>query len=56
MTALESLRSRLVNTSVPGLWIGVKLPGGEILESMVPISTFYHFVGAIAALTLAWAI
>jgi mannose/cellobiose epimerase-like protein (N-acyl-D-glucosamine 2-epimerase family) len=41
-----------LNTSVPGLWLDVHLPG-ETLESTAPASTFYHLVGAIVALNLA---
>jgi mannose-6-phosphate isomerase len=37
-------------TPVPGLWLDVRLPGGELVQSPAPASTFYHLVGAIAAL------
>jgi mannose/cellobiose epimerase-like protein (N-acyl-D-glucosamine 2-epimerase family) len=49
----EAAAARLfsyLNTSMPGLWLDVHLPGGEILESTAPASTLYHLVGAIAAL------
>jgi mannose/cellobiose epimerase-like protein (N-acyl-D-glucosamine 2-epimerase family) len=42
-----------LNTTVAGLWHDIQLPGGEFPESTVPASTFYHLVGAIAALNLA---
>jgi mannose/cellobiose epimerase-like protein (N-acyl-D-glucosamine 2-epimerase family) len=42
-----------LNTSVPGLWLDVHLTGDETIESTAPASTFYHLVGAIAALNLA---
>jgi mannose/cellobiose epimerase-like protein (N-acyl-D-glucosamine 2-epimerase family) len=42
-----------LNTTVPGLWLDIQLPGGERPESIVPASTFYHLVGCIAALNLA---
>jgi len=42
-----------LNTTVPGLWLDVQLPGGELPESTVPASTLYHLVGAITALNLA---
>lgn len=35
---------------VPGLWLDVQLPSGEILDSPAPASTFYHIVSAIEAL------
>jgi mannose/cellobiose epimerase-like protein (N-acyl-D-glucosamine 2-epimerase family) len=44
-----------LDASVPGLWLDVQLPGGEFLESTAPASTFYHLVGAIAALNRAQA-
>jgi hypothetical protein len=34
-------------------WNGVESPCGEIRDSTVPASTFYHLAGAIAAMTLA---
>ena len=37
-------------TPVPGLWFDVQLPSGELVDSPAPASTFYHLVGAIAAL------
>jgi mannose-6-phosphate isomerase len=52
--AADSLCGYL-NTSVPGLWLDVQSPGGQFLESAVPASTFYHLVGAIAALNRAQA-
>jgi hypothetical protein len=47
MTALQLLRRRLA------MRVAVKSPSGEILESTVPASTFYHLLGAVAALTRA---
>jgi mannose/cellobiose epimerase-like protein (N-acyl-D-glucosamine 2-epimerase family) len=41
-----------LNAAVPGLWRDVRLPNGEFIASPVPASTFYHLVGAIAALSL----
>ncbi len=35
---------------VPGLWLDVQTPDGEILDSPAPASTFYHIVSAISAL------
>jgi len=37
-------------TPVAGLWFDVQLPSGELLQTPSPASTFYHLVGAIAAL------
>lgn len=37
-------------TTVPGLWLDVRLPSGELVQSPAPASTFYHLVGAIVAL------
>jgi mannose/cellobiose epimerase-like protein (N-acyl-D-glucosamine 2-epimerase family) len=42
-------------TSAAGLWFDVRLPSGEMVESAAPASTFYHVVGAIAALDEAMA-
>ena len=39
-----------LSTPVPGLWRDLRLAGGEIVASPAPASTFYHLVGAIAAL------
>jgi mannose/cellobiose epimerase-like protein (N-acyl-D-glucosamine 2-epimerase family) len=39
-----------LNTSLPGLWLDVRLPSGEFVDAPVPASTFYHLVGAIVAL------
>jgi mannose/cellobiose epimerase-like protein (N-acyl-D-glucosamine 2-epimerase family) len=39
-----------LNTPVPGLWLDLRLPSGELVDSPAPASTFYHLVGAIAAL------
>jgi mannose-6-phosphate isomerase len=39
-----------LDTPVPGLWFDVQLPSGELVDSPAPASTFYHLVGAIAAL------
>jgi mannose/cellobiose epimerase-like protein (N-acyl-D-glucosamine 2-epimerase family) len=52
--AAESLCGYL-NASVPGLWLDVRLPGGQFLKSTAPASTFYHLVGAIAGLNRAQA-
>jgi mannose-6-phosphate isomerase len=40
-----------LDTPVPGLWFDVQLPSGELVDSPAPASTFYHLVGAIAALS-----
>jgi mannose/cellobiose epimerase-like protein (N-acyl-D-glucosamine 2-epimerase family) len=37
-------------TPVPGLWFDLQRPSGELVRSSAPASTFYHLVGAIAAL------
>jgi mannose-6-phosphate isomerase len=42
-------------TPVPGLWLDVQLPTGELVDSPAPASTFYHLVGAIVALDRALA-
>ena len=47
--AAESLFPYL-NTPVPGLWLDVQLPNGELIDSPAPASTFYHLVGAIVVL------
>ncbi|HEX3913369.1 MAG TPA: AGE family epimerase/isomerase [Steroidobacteraceae bacterium] len=39
-----------LQTPVAGLWLDEQSPSGELRESMAPASTFYHLVGAIAAL------
>jgi mannose/cellobiose epimerase-like protein (N-acyl-D-glucosamine 2-epimerase family) len=39
-----------LDAAVPGLWRDMRLPNGEFVGSPVPASTFYHLVGAIAAL------
>ncbi len=39
-----------LNTTLPGLWFDVRLPNGEFADSPSPASSFYHLVGAIAAL------
>jgi mannose/cellobiose epimerase-like protein (N-acyl-D-glucosamine 2-epimerase family) len=39
-----------LDTPVPGLWLDVQLPTGELLDSPAPASTFYHLVGAIVVL------
>jgi len=41
---------------VPGLWLDVQKPDGEILDSPAPASTFYHIVSAISALDDALAV
>ena len=47
--AAQSLLPYL-ETPVAGLWFDVQLPSGELVDSPAPASTFYHLVGAIAAL------
>jgi mannose-6-phosphate isomerase len=42
-----------LDTPVPGLWLDEKLATGEFVVSPTPASTFYHVVGAIAALDAA---
>lgn len=42
-----------LDTAVPGLWLDEKLANGEFAVSPSPASTFYHVVGAIAALDAA---
>jgi mannose/cellobiose epimerase-like protein (N-acyl-D-glucosamine 2-epimerase family) len=42
-----------LNASVPGLWLDEQSACGEFPVSPAPASTFYHLVGAIAALNLA---
>jgi mannose/cellobiose epimerase-like protein (N-acyl-D-glucosamine 2-epimerase family) len=42
-----------LETPVPGLWFDVRRRSGEIVRSPSPASTFYHLVGAIAALNTA---
>jgi mannose-6-phosphate isomerase len=37
-------------TSVSGLWFDVRRPDGALIGTAAPASTFYHVVGAIAAL------
>jgi mannose-6-phosphate isomerase len=37
-------------TPVPGLWLDVQRPSGELVDSPAPASSFYHLVGAIVAL------
>lgn len=39
-----------LKTPVPGLWLDVQLPTGELVDAPAPASTFYHLVGAIVAL------
>ena len=48
-SAAESLFPYL-KTPIPGLWLDVKLPTGELIDSPAPASTFYHLVGAIVVL------
>jgi mannose/cellobiose epimerase-like protein (N-acyl-D-glucosamine 2-epimerase family) len=40
-----------LETPLPGLWFDVRLPSGGLVDSPAPASSFYHLVGAIAALT-----
>jgi len=42
-----------LNTPLPGLWLDMRLPSGEFVDAPAPASTFYHVVGAIAALNKA---
>jgi mannose/cellobiose epimerase-like protein (N-acyl-D-glucosamine 2-epimerase family) len=42
-----------LKTSVPGLWFDLQRPDGTFIDSPAPASTFYHLVGAIAALNTA---
>jgi len=42
-----------LNTPLPGLWLDMRLPSGELVDAAAPASTFYHLVGAIAALNRA---
>jgi mannose-6-phosphate isomerase len=39
-----------LETPVAGLWLDIRLPSGELVDSPSPASTFYHLVGAIVAL------
>ncbi len=39
-----------LDTPVAGLWLDVRLPSGELVDSPAPASTFYHLVGASVAL------
>jgi mannose-6-phosphate isomerase len=39
-----------LNTPVPGLWLDVQLPSGELIDAAAPASSFYHLVGAIVVL------
>ena len=41
---------RFLRTPLPGLWIDERLVNGEFPNSPAPASSFYHVVGAIAAL------
>jgi mannose-6-phosphate isomerase len=42
-----------LETSVPGLWFDLLQPDGQVIIGPAPASTFYHMVGAIAALQTA---
>ena len=42
-----------LNTPVAGLWFDLKKPDGAFADSPAPASTFYHVVGALAALNAA---
>jgi mannose-6-phosphate isomerase len=42
-----------LQTPVPGLWLDLKRPNGTFADTPAPASTFYHLVGAIAALQAA---
>jgi mannose/cellobiose epimerase-like protein (N-acyl-D-glucosamine 2-epimerase family) len=39
-----------LDTPLPGLWLDVQLPNGDLVDSPAPASTFYHLVGAILVL------
>jgi len=52
LAATESILPYL-RTPVPGLWFDVEKPDGTLVDSPAPASTFYHLVGAIAALSTA---
>jgi mannose-6-phosphate isomerase len=39
-----------LETPVAGLWLDIRLPSGELVDSPSRASTFYHLVGAIVAL------
>ena len=39
-----------LETPLAGLWFDAQLPSGELVDSPAPASSFYHLVGAIAAL------
>jgi len=39
-----------LETPLAGLWFDAQLPSGQLLNSPAPASSFYHLVGAIAAL------
>jgi mannose-6-phosphate isomerase len=39
-----------LETTVAGLWFDLRLPNGTLIDSPAPASSFYHIVGAIAAL------
>jgi mannose/cellobiose epimerase-like protein (N-acyl-D-glucosamine 2-epimerase family) len=45
--------ARYLDTDVPGLWLDERLPSGTFKSTPAPASSFYHVVGAIAALQ-AW--
>lgn len=47
--AVQSLFPYL-NTTLPGLWLDLRMPNGDFADSPSPASSFYHLVGAIAAL------
>jgi mannose/cellobiose epimerase-like protein (N-acyl-D-glucosamine 2-epimerase family) len=49
VSAAQSILPYL-DTPVPGLWLDVQLPTGELIDSPAPASTFYHLVGAIVVL------
>jgi mannose/cellobiose epimerase-like protein (N-acyl-D-glucosamine 2-epimerase family) len=42
-----------LETPVAGLWFDVLQPNGVMIDAPAPASTFYHLVGAIAALNTA---
>ena len=45
--------AQYLDTRIPGLWFDLRLPGGKLVDSPAPASTFYHLVGAMMALKLA---
>ena len=42
-----------LNSPTRGLWFNEQMPDGTLVDSTVPVNTFYHMVGAIAELDAA---